>query len=266
MNYDIHVINAFTQQDFAGNPAAVVPLNAFLPTQTMQQIAAQNNLSETAFVVPSDNAIAIRWFSPHAEIPFCGHATLASAFVLFEAEPARDNLRFNAHAVGEFTVTKSSDGQLHMVFPQRQMHPVTDIPAPIHDCLSVLPDALYRDDQAYYAVYSDAEVIHTICCDTSLARGWDYDICVTAASDKYDFISRYFMATEDGREDPVTGSIHTTLAPFWSQKLAKDTLIAYQASQRGGILGCQLRDNNAIISGFAKRYLTGVINISTTNQ
>ncbi len=263
MTYDIHVINAFTQHNFAGNPAAVVPLNAFLPTQTMQQIAAQNNLSETAFVVPSDSAIAIRWFSPHAEIPFCGHASLASAFVLFEADPTRDSLRFSANAVGEFTVTKSVGGQLHMVFPQRHMLPLEDVPALIQDCLSVSPDAVYRDEQAYYAIYSDAETIHNIRCDTSLARGLDYDICVTAAGDKYDFISRYFMATEDGREDPVTGSIHTTLAPFWSQKLAKDTLVAYQASQRGGILGCQLRDNNAIISGFAKRYLTGVINIST---
>lgn len=260
MSITLHVINAFTERDFGGNPAAVVLLPEYLDDTVMQNIASQNNLSETAFLVEKSGRYHIRWFSPKTEIDFCGHATLASAFVLFEQQPLIKNLRFYALSIGNFEVTKDPSDMIQMAFPQRRIKPVDAIPLPLLSGLTPMPEEVYVDQQAYYVVYPSEDIITDVKYDTrQLKMLAPLDVCVTARSTQYDFVSRYFWPANGGDEDPVTGSAHTSLAPFWAGKLNKTKLHAYQASQRGGELFCQLSNDKIVISGFAKRYLTGTV-------
>lgn len=257
----LYQVDAFTDRLFAGNPAAVVPLNQWLPEPLMQAIAAENNLSETAFFVPSaDGSYAIRWFSPLAEIDFCGHATLASAFVLFRQMPESEVLSFTAPAVGRLQVWRKADGLIEMRFPLLAPEPVDEVPLALLEGLSIRPDEVWRNRQAWFAVYHDEQAVHDVVPEpTALARLAPRDTVVTAAGREFDCVSRYFWPANGGLEDPVTGSIHAGLAPFWAGRLGRPQLTALQASARRGVLHCQVGEDYVLVAGQARLYLEGSI-------
>lgn len=263
MKLEVKFIDAFTDTAFKGNPAAVVITEEWLSDELMQLIASENNLSETAFAVKyDDTSYNIRWFSPITEIDFCGHATLATAFVLFAQDDSVEELIFSAKAVGDLAVTRKEDSFIEMSFPIRMPEPVEQIPDDLINGLSIQPKEVWRNQQAYFAVYgSDADVLSVTQDKEYLKKLAPYDVVVTSASDQYDFVSRYFWPANGGDEDPVTGSIHAGLAPFWAERLNKHVLLAYQASQRGGHLSCHVKDHRVFISGQAVQYLEGVISV-----
>lgn len=263
MELEITVVDAFTDSVFSGNPAAVIITDNWLSDDLMQSIAAENNLSETAFLVLDEASVyQIRWFSPLSEIDFCGHATLASAFVLFNKSPELTNIKLSAKAVGDFSVGKTESGRIQMNFPNAKPEKVETIPDSLMSGLSIPPAEVYRNAQAYFVIYrSEAEVLSVLRNNESLIQLRPLDVVVTCKSEskEYDFISRYFWPANGGDEDPVTGSIHTGLAPFWAERLGKNDLVAYQASNRGGVLNCVVSGNRVLISGSAVQYLKGVI-------
>ncbi|MFA5702410.1 MAG: PhzF family phenazine biosynthesis protein [Advenella sp.] len=263
MELEINVIDAFTDSVFKGNPAAVIITDSWLPEEVMQSIAAENNLSETAFLVPDPASIYhIRWFSPLTEIAFCGHATLASAFVLFSKHAGLKTLALSAKAVGNFSVIKTGAGKIQMDFPNTKPVKIENIPDNLISGLSIAPVEVYRNSQAYFVVYNaESDVLSVLRNNESLKQLKPLDVVVTCKSEstKYDFISRYFWPANGGDEDPVTGSIHTGLAPFWAERLNKNELVAYQASKRGGVLHCVVSQDRVLISGNAVQYLKGSI-------
>jgi len=262
MNLEVNYIDAFTDSIFGGNPAAIILIDEWLSDNLMQSIAAENNLSETAFSVKNGDTFHIRWFSPLTEIDFCGHATLATAYVLFNKHTDIDSLVFYAKAVGEFNVRKADSGFIQMSFPNRKPEPIDVIPDALIHGLSIRPDEVLLNQQAYFAVYSSEEHVVNVRQDKEqLKKLKPYDVVVTAASQKYDFISRYFWPANGGDEDPVTGSIHAGLAPYWAEKLGKPILQAFQASKRGGDLFCSIEGDIVKISGKAVKYMSGIISI-----
>ncbi|TLU66171.1 PhzF family phenazine biosynthesis protein [Thalassotalea litorea] len=263
MNLPIYIVNAFTDSDFAGNPAAVIPLKEWLSDDVMQNIAAQNNLSETAFIKRSAaNRYDIRWFSPLSEIDFCGHASLASAFVLFNFEKMDAAITFFAKAVGEFSITQTTNQLIQMEFPEQLAKPVQTIPEALMSGLSIKPQRVLRNRQAYIAVYPSEQDIRTLQYDSArLKQLAPFDVSVTAPGENVDFVSRYFWPANGGDEDPVTGSIHAALAPFWSNEFNKTHLSALQLSSRTGSLQCQVVAEKVIVSGYAKLYLRGTIEV-----
>ena len=263
MNLPIYQIDAFTSQVFRGNPAAVVPLLAWLPDQLMRNIAAENNLSETAFVVRhADGIFQIRWFSPLKEIDFCGHATLASAHVLFRLHPDLSVLTFSAAAVGNLTVTMLHSGQIEMRFPIRALESVDVIPASLLDGLSIRPSEVLKNQQAYVAVYDNEMQVRSLVPNLQkLVELGPLDVAVTAPGLTHDFVSRYFWPANGGAEDPVTGSIHAGLAPFWATRLGKSNLTALQASARSGLLYCRVDGERVFVAGSAVQYMEGTIEL-----
>ena len=265
MQLEINVIDAFTDKVFKGNSAAVIITESWLSEHLMQSIAFENNLSETAFIVSDDKGVYhIRWFSPLTEIDFCGHATLASAFVLFKKHPSLTSIQFSAKAVGVLTIVQTNTGKIQMDFPNRMPEKVDSIPKSLLAGLSSAPVELYRNSQAYFVIYnSESEVLNVLRDNEELKKLAPLDVVVTcqSESDKYDFISRYFWPANGGDEDPVTGSIHTGLAPLWAERLGKNELLAYQASKRGGVLDCVVKSDRVLISGNAVQYMTGFITI-----
>lgn len=263
MKLKLHHINAFTDTLFKGNYAGVIFLGEWLSTKRMQAIATENNLSETAFVKQDEgNTYHIRWFSPITEIDFCGHATLASAYVLFKQDQALDEVEFYAKAVGTLKARRDIDDFIAMTFPKQTPDPVSEIPAALLAGLSIAPSEVLINRQAYFAIYTNETDINLLKPNlTELKKLAPYDVVVSAAAHNYDFISRYFWPASGGDEDPVTGSIHSGLAPFWAQRLNKTQLVAYQASQRGGTLHCCVQTDSVIISGQAVQYLEGNIEI-----
>lgn len=263
MQLKIDVVDAFTEVQFKGNSAAVILVDEWLAAETMQAIGSENNLSETAFVKPlSSGKYAIRWFSPLSEIPFCGHATLASAFVLFREQPQVNELVFCAEAVGELTVTRQADGYIQMSFPNRCPKPVDTVPEQLLKGLSIAPTKVLVNEQAWFAVYDNEQQVLDVEQDQLLlAQLGPLDVVVTAHGEQYDFVSRYFWPANGGDEDPVTGSIHAGLAPYWAEQLGKHELMAFQASKRGGLLRCQLNSDRVMISGKGIGYLQGVIEL-----
>jgi len=267
MQLPIHIVDAFTTERFKGNQAAVVPLEAWLPAATLQAIATENNLSETAFLVWSAEraAFEIRWFSPLKEIDFCGHATLASAFVLFAADAALRSITFWAAAVGNVTATQEAGGRIQMTFPRRDARPVEAPPAALVDGLTPRPQAYLVNQQAYVAVYASEADVRQVQPDLDkLTTLGPLDVVVTApapAGAPYDFVSRYFWPANGGVEDPVTGSIHAALAPYWAGQLGKNSLVGHQVSQRTGTLFCEVSDTTVQVSGHCARYLSGTITV-----
>ncbi len=263
MKLKINIVDAFTNRLFKGNQAAVIILQEWLSEETMQNIAIENNLSETAFLVKDENEVFnIRWFSPITEIEFCGHATLASAFILFKEDKTLNSLKFYAKAVGEFEVTLEKDDYIQMNFPNRKPLKQEVIPNELLTGLSIKPKEVYLNNQAYFAIYeNENEVLEVSYLKEELKKLAPYDVVVTAPAQKYDFISRYFWPANGGEEDPVTGSIHTGLAPFWQERLNKNTLVAIQASKRSGILICKIKEDRVLLLGKAVQYLEGYINI-----
>ncbi|WP_201525958.1 PhzF family phenazine biosynthesis protein [Psychrobacter frigidicola] len=274
MQLEINVIDAFTDTLFKGNSAAVIITNSWLSDDLMQSIAMENNLSETAFLVvdesdDSDNkdTYHIRWFSPLTEIDFCGHATLASAFVLFKKNPTLTTINFLAKAVGTLSIVQTDSGKIQMDFPNTKPEKVDSIPESLLAGLSIAPVEVYRNAQAYFVIYdSESDVLSVDRDNEVLKQLAPLDVVVTCKAqsesfNKYDFISRYFWPANGGGEDPVTGSIHTGLAPLWADRLGSNELLAYQASSRGGILDCVVVNDRVLISGDAVQYSTGFITI-----
>lgn len=268
MQLEMNVVDAFTDTVFKGNSAAVIITDDWLNDDLMQSIAFENNLSETAFIVLEDDSIYhIRWFSPFTEIAFCGHATLASAFVLFKKNPKVETIKFSAKVVGVLTMVQTDDGKIQMDFPNTKPEKVKDIPESLLAGLSIAPVEVYKNTQAYFVIYNaEADVLNVERDNERLKQLAPLDVVVTCQAKSadykdYDFISRYFWPANGGDEDPVTGSAHTALAPLWAERLGKNNLVAYQASRRGGILDCVVAGDRVLISGNAVQYMTGFITI-----
>lgn len=263
MQLKINIIDAFTDVTFKGNSAAVIITDDWLAADLMQSIAIENNLSETAFVKNiSDNKYEIRWFSPITEIDFCGHATLAASFVIFANNPNMKEITFFAQAVGELAVIQTDDAYIQMSFPNQCPVPVDEIPPQLLNGLSIKPFEVLLNEQAYFVVYQHESDVLSVSQNTELLKKLaPYDVVVTAKSTQYDFISRYFWPANGGDEDPVTGSIHAGLAPLWSKMLNKTSLVAFQASKRGGILKCKIEGDRVFVSGKGVQYLEGYITV-----
>ncbi|ATC96454.1 PhzF family phenazine biosynthesis protein [Pseudoalteromonas tunicata] len=267
MKIKINIVDAFTHTRFKGNSAAVIITDTWLTDDQMQQIATENNLSETAYLIPQGlQEFAIRWFSPLTEIDFCGHASLASAYVLFQSHPDFEHLIFHTEKLGSFKVQQCDNGFIEMDFPNCCPQPISDIPAALLVGLSIKPQQVLKSEQAYFAVYANASDVETVQYDSSQLKCLaPFDVVVTAQATQlspYDFISRYFWPANGGDEDPVTGSIHAGLAPFWAEKLNKTELFAYQASKRGGELHCKIQNDRVLVSGQAVQYLEGVLTLT----
>ncbi|PIE43628.1 MAG: phenazine biosynthesis protein PhzF [Gammaproteobacteria bacterium] len=260
---DIFVVDAFTDRQFKGNPAAVVPVTDWLTNELMQSVAAENNLSETAFVKYIDsNQYEIRWFSPLKEIDFCGHATLASAYVLFHEFGLEKEVEFITAKVGNVRIQLNSQGDIEMTFPCQKPEAVSAVPEQLLAGLSKPPVEVLKNRQAYFAVFdSEQAIVEMGYVAEQLKQLAPLDVVVTAKSSRYDFVSRYFWPANGGEEDPVTGSIHAGLAPYWAEKLAKKDLLAYQASTRGGVLKCVVSGQQIVVSGSGVLYLKGKIYI-----
>ena len=263
MELKINVVDAFTESTFKGNPAAVIITKNWLCEELMQSIATENNLSETAFVKKIKNQdYQIRWFSPMTEIDFCGHATLAASFVIFSKEEGLKAINFFAKAVGHLSVIKTDNGYIQMCFPNKLPQKVEHIPLALLKGLSITPENVLLNNQAYFVIYEKENDVLSVKPNSDLLKQLaPYDVVVTAKSNDYDFVSRYFWPANGGDEDPVTGSIHAGLAPYWADQLNKCQLVGYQASKRGGKLICSVEGDKVYISGKAVQYLEGTINI-----
>ena len=261
MNLPIYQVDAFTDHVFGGNPAAVCPLESWLPDQTMQSIATENNLSETAFIVPLNGGYHIRWFTPVYEVDLCGHATLASAFVIFNhLDYQGEEIVFHSRS-GELRVQKSGD-QMVMNFPADIISEVS-IPEALAASFNITPRSAYKGKTDYLLIYESESDIQNLTPDFSLMRKTEArGVIVSAPGDEVDFVSRFFAPLAGVDEDPVTGSAHTTLTPFWVNQLGKNPLSARQISARGGVLACRLEGERVFLTGQAQLYLTGNIYIS----
>jgi len=260
MRLQIYQADAFAASLFKGNPAAVVPLKQWLSDELMQQIALENNLSETAFFIPEGDHFHIRWFTPKAEVKLCGHATLATAHVIFNELGFQDELiQFNSKS-GILTVKKVED-KLQLDFPADFAQPVEPIPV-FAEAFGTHPLATFKGRTDYLLLFDSEETIQKFQPDISLllstnARG----IMVTAKGNDVDFVSRFFAPAVGVNEDPVTGSAHTTLIPFWAKRLNKTEMTALQLSARGGQLWCTLSGDRVLIAGKAVTYLRGEIEV-----
>ncbi len=260
MKLKIYQIDAFSKTVFGGNPAAVVPLEGWLDDATMQEIAQENNLSETAFFVPEGEGFGLRWFTPLSEVELCGHATLASAFVLFETLGFGGNMIIFETKSGKLTVTREADGMLSMDFPA-EFASVCETPKELAGAIGVTPiETLIGVD--YMALLgSEREVLGLKPDFAKLKELGGRGLIVTAKGDTNDFVSRFFAPKLGIDEDPVTGSAHCALAPYWSQKIGKTTLHAKQLSKRSGEIECELTGDRVSLKGYAVKYMSGEIEI-----
>lgn len=260
MQLPLFQIDAFAEQSFQGNPAAVVPLQNWLPDHTLQAIASENNLSETAFFIPVDNgAYHIRWFTPNREVKLCGHATLATAYVLFHClGHAAGDIVFRSLS-GQLTVSRAQN-LLTLDFPAQIPEPCA-IPAALIDGLGIEPTACLRNED-FIAIFDREEDIAAIAPDFHALEQLDLrGVLVTAAAAQYDFVTRFFAPKYGIPEDPVTGSAYTQAAPYWAGVMGKTVLKARQLSARGGDVLCELKGDRVAISGTAVKYLEGRITV-----
>jgi PhzF family phenazine biosynthesis protein len=261
MKLPIYQVDAFASEPFEGNPAAVCPLDKWLADELMQQIAMENNLSETAFFVEQDNDYRLRWFTPTTEVDLCGHATLASAHVLFEyLNYDQPIIRFDSNS-GELKVRRKGD-RLVMNFPAAQLHKA-EAPVFLEKAIGIAAIDCYRDTDYLYVVESE-EQVRNLDPDIRAMAGADVrGIIVTAVADgeDTDFVSRFFAPAAGVDEDPVTGSAHTMLAPYWSNRLNKKELVGRQVSLRGGTVYCHHKGDRVEISGQACTVMQGEMEI-----
>lgn len=263
-------VDAFAQSPFTGNPAGVCPLETVLPTALMQQIAAENNLAETAFIVPRPDTPAeydIRWFTPAVEIDLCGHATLASAHVLFaHLGFSGGEITFHSQS-GPLRVSREPDGRLTLDFPSRPPQELTTHPIGLTDALGATPLRVLAARDLLVVFGSEAQVLALKPDFVRIAALEYVGVIATApGTNGVDFVSRFFAPRVGVPEDPVTGSAHSTLIPFWAEKLGKTELRARQISPRGGDLWCQLREGDRVgISGYAVTYAAGEIMVGMVN-
>ena len=256
----IYQVDAFTSRVFQGNPAAVCILDSWLPDSLMQDIAMENNLSETAFLVKNEAHYEIRWFTPSVEVDLCGHATLASAFVLFTTlEKNATRISFDSPKSGELFVTRDGDEALRLNFPGDTMRPIDAIPG-LNEAMGKTPIASLKGKTDIMLIYETQREIESLDPNFFLIKEQDVrGVIATAPGDEVDFVSRFFAPQSGVDEDPVTGSAHTSLAPYWAGVLGKNELSAKQLSKRGGLLKCQLDGDRVHISGHAVLYMEGEI-------
>lgn len=254
----IHIVDAFTTKRFAGNPAAVVPLETWLDDAHLQAIAAENNLAETAFILRDGDQWQLRWFTPAVEVPICGHATLASAWVIFHRLlPGSTMVTFHTRKSGLLHVETIGD-RLVMDFPAEPPRPST---RSLTAALGFDPADVLETDRRLIAVFDDPAMVRTLAPDMAaiIALGV-HGVIVTAPGDGgYDCVSRFFAPGAGIPEDPVTGGAHCVLAPYWTQRLGKPEIRAYQASARGGEMICRMRGDRVELEGQCVPYLSGYI-------
>ena len=261
MQVRIFQLDAFTTRRFAGNPAAVMLMEAFPADGAMQAIADENNLAETAFLVPEGRDYRLRWFTPKVEVPLCGHATLASAAVVMERlEPSRREVVFQS-ASGPLPVRRTGVGYV-LDFPARPSERASG-PATLADALGAKPVEVYGNAFNYMAVLEDEVTVRTLAPNFATIAAYDLPgVIVTAAGRApYDCVSRYFAPAKGINEDPVTGAAHTMLAPYWAKRLGKTELFAFQASRRGGEIRCRLMGDRVLLEGACVFYMEGTAEI-----
>lgn len=277
----MYQVDAFSQSLFKGNSAAVLVTEEWLEDALMQNIALENNLAETAFVtIIDEHNYAIRWFTPSVEVDFCGHATLASSFVLFKFFTQAKNIYFHVKNLGVFTIEQHADGKISMDFPLRRAEKLTEYPALLNELIDVPFEEVYVNQQAFILLCASEDLVRkakpNLAKISALANyqhkstgitASDLDLTITSAATDYDYVARYFAPHKGIDEDPVTGSMHTGLAPLWAEKLAKNNLTAYQASARGGVLYCDIKAQQRIeISGYARLYMVAEIMLDASEQ
>lgn len=262
MKLNLYQIDAFTDHVFGGNPAAVCLLDDWIDSQLMQNIAQENNLAETAFVVQKNSIFEIRWFTPETEVDLCGHATLAAAFAIYEyLEYPEKTIRFYSSRSGQLFVEKEEDGYLTLDFPTDESVAIRGIPE-IEKAIGFTPSKTIKGKTDYLLIYDSQDEIEVIEPDFHLLNQLDCrGVIVSAPGRHADFVSRFFAPQCGIPEDPVTGSAHTTLIPYWSKELGKTKMTAQQLSKRGGNLVCEYLGNRVKISGKAVPYLIGEIDI-----
>jgi PhzF family phenazine biosynthesis protein len=262
MNLSIFQADAFAEELFRGNPAAVIPLSEWLPDHLMQKIALENNLSETAFFIPGDGCFHLRWFTPTTEVNLCGHGTLATAHILFNhLGYQEDTIQFQTRG-GQLSVTRQS-GLLYLNFPVSSLKSVPT-PQGLTVGLGLRPLEVMQGRGYLLAVYKNEQEIRQINPDFALLVKLPYQgIIVTATGGDADFVSRFFAPAMGIHEDPVTGSAHTLLIPYWAPRMGKSTLLAHQISKRGGVLHCELLDDRVKIGGKAVTFMEGKLFLQT---
>ncbi len=265
MKLSLYQVDAFTDKLFSGNPAAVVPLQSWIDETVMQKIALENNLSETAFIVATDDAgeasYHIRWFTPSLEIDLCGHATLASAYIVKTfLEPHVQEITFTTEKAGTLK-TYVKDGMYTLDFPSR-MPSAVDAPDKLLRSLGISTSVEILKSRDYFVVLPNEEAIENVEPDFSLMKELDAGVIVTAKGHSADVVSRFFYPAAGIDEDPVTGSAHCNIIPYWSEKLGKTTIHAKQLSKRGGELWCEYTGERVLMSGHCVLFMTGEITIS----
>ena len=259
MTQKIYQVDAFANEIFSGNPAAVCPLEGWLSDDILQKIAMENNLAETAFYVKQGDQYQLRWFTPTVEVDLCGHATLAAAFVLFNHENhVGDTILFHSVRSGILTVTKKEDW-LALNFPTDKLEQAELTPQ-LTAGFNIAPRLAFKGKTDYMLVFeNEEEIVQIIPSYDEIAKVKARGIIVTAKGDHADFVSRFFAPAAGVNEDPVTGSAHTTLIPYWAKRLGKSSMTAIQLSKRKGYLHCKYLNDRVEISGQGKLYLTGEI-------
>jgi len=258
----IYQVDAFTGRLFGGNPAAVVPLERWLDDATMQSIALENNLAETAFFVPEADRFRLRWFTPEVEVKLCGHATLASAHVLFTIlEPGRREVKFETLS-GTLAVVAAGE-RLVLDFPRWKLAPLADPPRGLADALHAAPTRVYStgDGRDLFAVFEREADVAALAPDFGALRKLGVGVIATAPGTRSDCVVRFFAPAFGIDEDPGTGSIHCALTPYWSERLGKRTVHSLQISKRGAELHCELAGERVLIAGKAVKYLEGWIEV-----
>lgn len=259
MKQKIYQVDAFTDKVFGGNPAAVCPLNQWLEDDILQKIAMENYLAETAFYVKKEDHYELRWFTPTVEVDLCGHATLAAAFVLFHFENFTEKvINFHTRKSG-ILVVSNSDGWLTLNFPTDSLKPI-ELSDEILDCFDIHPAKIFEGRTDYLIIFNNEDEVRNVIPSIEKiiklkARG----VIITAKGKDVDFVSRFFGPQVGVNEDPVTGSAHTTLTPYWSKKLCKTEMTARQLSAREGFLKCKYLGDRVEISGQARLYMIGEI-------
>jgi len=256
---DFYLVDAFAESTFEGNAAAVCPLTEWLPDDTLLKMSKQHNQSETAFFVTTDAGFELRWFTTQHEIDLCGHATLAAAHVIFEYLDYPDPvIRFDTRYVGQLTVSRSGEW-LTMDFPAWPTEPVMALPL-LLETLGLSECKEVRVARDYMVVLENQQQVEAVKADVNAMIPLEKMVCITAPGEgEYDFVSRFFCPGESVPEDPVTGSTHSMLIPYWAEKLGKTQMLARQVSERGGDLRCQLEGDRVRIGGKAATYLVGKV-------
>lgn len=259
MKQPIWYVDAFTSHRFGGNPAAVVLLDGWLPEAMLCSVAAENNLSETAFLVRNDGYYDIRWFTPTVEVPLCGHATLASAWVVMNRlQPSLQRVEF--HSASDVLPVRRHEHRLVLDFPAVAVNPAA-AGENVSAALGGEPQAVFEEFQ-WLIAYRSEEEVRALAPDMQALRATGiHGAIATAPGDDCDFVSRFFAPAVGIPEDPVTGSAHTRLAPYWAKRLGRNRLHARQISRRGGELWCELAGERVLIAGEAQPYLEGSIEI-----